>query len=304
MKSLTLTTVVLGTVLLLGSETLAQPPGGRGPRAERGGGVPGGPLAAALDLDRDGVISADELDKAKQSLQKLDRNNDGKLEPAELGRPGFRPGQGPGRRPGFGGEQPAGNVPENNPLAKSDREEKVLRVLRDMDQNQRRGNMNVPLSDGRLLRMLAEAIDAKTVVEIGTSNGFSGIWFSLALRKTGGKLITHDIDEGRAAKARENFKRAGVDDLITLVMGDAHETVTRIKQPIDLLFIDADKAGYPDYLKKLLPLVRPGGLIVGHNMNRPTPSPEYLKAITTNPDLETLFFHMNEAGIAVTLKKR
>ncbi|MCD6287821.1 MAG: O-methyltransferase [Candidatus Hydrogenedentes bacterium] len=189
-------------------------------------------------------------------------------------------------------------------LPKDDAEKKILDVLDDMDKNQRRGNMNVPVEDGRLLRTLVEAIDAKQVVEIGTSNGYSGIWMCLALRKTGGKLITHDIDEGRAALARENFKRAGVDNIVTLVMGDAHDTVKRLKGPIDLLFLDADKEGYIDYLDKLLPLVRPGGLILAHNMTVRMADKRYVDAITTNPELETLFLHMDAAGMAVSMKKR
>ncbi len=193
---------------------------------------------------------------------------------------------------------------DNPLLAKSKDEAKILKVLEDLDQNQRQGMMNVPLEDARLLRLLTEATGAKRVVEIGTSNGYSGIWFCLALRKTGGHLITHELDARRAALARENFKRAGVEEMVTLVEGDAHKTVLKLKGPIDILFIDADKPGYPDYLKKLLPLVRPGGLIIGHNMRRPKPSPEYVKAITTNPELETVFLNMHAAGIAVTLKKR
>ena len=193
---------------------------------------------------------------------------------------------------------------ENSPQAKTDAEKKILDVLDDLDKNQRSGMMNVPLEDARLLRILTETTGAKRVVEIGTSNGYSGIWFCLALRKTGGHLITHEFDERRASLARENFKRAGVEELVTLVEGDAHQTVQRLKEPIDILFIDADKPGYPDYLNKLLPLVRPGGLVLGHNMHRPAPSEEYVKAITSNPDLETVFLNMHAAGIAVTLKKR
>jgi predicted O-methyltransferase YrrM len=193
---------------------------------------------------------------------------------------------------------------ENSPQAKTNAEKKILNVLDDLDRNQRRGMMNVPLEDARLLRLLTETLGAKRVVEIGTSNGYSGIWFCLALRKTGGHLITHEFNQQRASLARQNFKRAGVEGLVTLVEGDAHETVKRLKEPIDILFIDADKPGYPDYLKKLLPLVRPGGLILGHNMHRPAPSEDYIQAITTNPDLETVFLNMHAAGIAVTLKKR
>lgn len=192
---------------------------------------------------------------------------------------------------------------ETAPLAKDDAEKRILDVLDDIDRNHRAGNLIVPREDGRLLRLLAESAGARHVVEIGTSNGYSGIWLCLALRKTGGRLITHEIDETRAAAARRNFQRAGVESLITLVMGDAHETVKNLRDPIDLLFIDADKPGYPDYLQKLLPLVRPGGLIIGHNMHRPTPDPAYVEAITTNPDLETLFLNMHAAGVAVTIKK-
>ncbi|MFQ5804864.1 MAG: O-methyltransferase [Phycisphaerae bacterium] len=190
------------------------------------------------------------------------------------------------------------------PLAKTEAEKRILSVLDDMDRNQRHGMMNVPVADGRLLRVLTESIGAKHVVEIGTSNGYSGIWLCLALRTTGGKLTTYEIDARRAALARQNFKRAGLDEIVTLIEADAHEEVTKIKEPIDLLFLDADKSGYIDYLNKLLPLVRPGGLIVAHNMNRPRPDPAYIRAITTNPDLETVFLNMHAAGVGVTLKKR
>lgn len=193
---------------------------------------------------------------------------------------------------------------ERPPLPKNDEEKKILSVLDDLDRNQRAGMMNVPIEDGRLLRILTEAIGAKHVVELGTSNGYSGIWLCLALRKTGGKLTTYEIDARRASLARENFKRAGVDHLVTLVEGDAHKEVTKLKEPIDLLFIDADKEGYLDYLNKLLPLVRPGGLIVAHNMRRPPPDPRYIEAITTNPELETVFLNMHAAGLGLTLKKR
>lgn len=81
-------------------------------------------------------------------------------------------------------------------------------------------------------------------------------------------------------------------------MGDAHETVTRIKESIDVLFIDADKEGYPDYLNKLLPLVRPGGLILSHNID--STGQEYINAIAKNPNLETV----QAQGVTVTLKKR
>jgi predicted O-methyltransferase YrrM len=204
--------------------------------------------------------------------------------------------------------QPPGQIKipslDRPPVAKSEAEKRILSVLDQMDREQRAGNMNVPVEDGRLLRILTESIGAKHVVELGTSYGYSAIWLCLALRTTGGKLTTHEIDARRAAQARANFKQAGVVDLVTLVEGDAHEEVKKLKEPIDLLFIDADKTGYLDYLTKLLPLVKPGGLIVSHNMHQPAPDPKFVEAITTNPDLETIFLNMHAAGIGVSLKKR
>jgi predicted O-methyltransferase YrrM len=165
--------------------------------------------------------------------------------------------------------------------------------------------LSVPPEDGRVLRLLAEATGARNVVEVGTSNGYASIWFCLALRATGGKLTTFEIDARRASLARENFKRAGVDKLVTLIEGDAHSNVTKLNEPIDIVFIDADKDGYLDYLKKLLPLVRPGGLILAHNTTDVGyQMQDYLAAITTNPELETIFLHKQTTGIGVTLKKR
>jgi len=194
---------------------------------------------------------------------------------------------------------------ERPPMPASEQEKKILNVLEDMCHGQHSEMLSVPPEDGRVLRLLAEATGAKHVVEIGTSNGYATIWFCLALRTTGGKLTTYEIDAHRASLARENFKRAGVDKLVTLVEGDAHKTVTKLKEPIDIVFIDADKDGYLDYLDKLLPLVRPGGLILAHDTTDVAlQMQDYLKAVTTNPELETIFLHKDTSGIGVTLKKR
>jgi predicted O-methyltransferase YrrM len=189
------------------------------------------------------------------------------------------------------------------PTARDDNEAKILHVLEALD-HYRKGTMNVPLADGRMLRLLTEAAGARNVVELGTSNGYSGLWFCLALSKTGGHLTTFDIDRGRFEMARENFKKAGVEGMVTQVFGDAHKEVTRLKDPIDVLFIDADKQGYIDYLTKLLPLVKPGGLILAHNMQSPAPDPAFVKTITTTPELETVFVNMDDQGLGITLKKR
>jgi len=200
------------------------------------------------------------------------------------------------------GNQAWGQEIKNPPVAKNAAEMKILKVLEEIKQGP--WMANVATLHGRLLRILTEAVNAKQVVEIGTSNGYSALWICLGLEATGGKLITHEINPETAVLAQANFKRAGVEHLVTIVVGDAHETVTRLKGPIDLLFIDADKPGYLDYLNKLLPLVRPGGLILADNMSQPRPPPDFVKAITTNPNLETIFLNMQSTGIGLTLKKR
>lgn len=183
------------------------------------------------------------------------------------------------------------------PSPKDDAEKKVLDVL---SEAMRSGDvyLEVPTSDGRMLRLLTEAASAKSVVEIGTSTGYSGLWLLLALRSTGGKLTTFELDSRRAAEARKHFAQAGLTSIVTVVEGDAHENIKRLKDPIDVLFIDADKEGYPDYLNRLFPLVRPGGLILAHNYDQAS---DYARAVAANPQLDTL---CPAGSLAITLKKR
>lgn len=194
----------------------------------------------------------------------------------------------------------ASRFPAPNPqAAEKERERKILAVLDAMVKSHQT-YLSVPVRDGKALRLLTEAAGAKNVVEIGTSTGYSGLWLCLALRSTGGHLTTFEIDHQRASMAREHFKEAGVEKLVTIIEGDAHEQVSTLKGPIDVAFIDADKGGYVDYLTKLLPLVRPGGLILAHNVDMVA---DYMKAVTTSAELETILY-MEGGGLAITLKKR
>jgi predicted O-methyltransferase YrrM len=181
-------------------------------------------------------------------------------------------------------------------------ERRVLDVIDDYDRTERDGSLSVSLEDGRMLRVLAESAGATRIVEIGTSYGYSGLWLALALVGTSGRLTTFEIDGERQSRARANFERAGVLPQIDLVLGDAHRLLTDINGPVDFVFSDADKEGYLDYLRKLLPVLRPGGLFVTHNMNM-APR-EFLAAITNDAALETTFVDVGSGAIAVTLKKR
>ena len=194
---------------------------------------------------------------------------------------------------------------KNNSVLIINAEKKILDVLEEMSNDQNYAIWNITPEEGKLLRILTEASDARHVVEIGTSIGYSTIWFCLALQATGGKITTHEIDPYRISVARENFKKAGVNHLVTIIAGDAHKTVSRLKESVDILYIDADKTGYLDYLKKILPLIRQGGLIMAHNTtDNASQMKDFLKAITENPELETVFLHKQPSGLSVTLKKR
>jgi predicted O-methyltransferase YrrM len=207
-----------------------------------------------------------------------------------------------GQRGMRGGYMQGNTTTQSEILPKNEDEKKIVSVLTEMTSTQRVQGANVPMDDGRFLRMLVESINAQNVVEIGTSNGYSALWMLLGLKSTGGKLTTYEIETSAVKLARQNFKNAGVGAIATVVEGDAHDEVLKLKDPIDLLFLDADKDGYYDYLEKLLPLVRPGGLIVAHNMDQ-SGTQTYIEAVTKNADLDTLFINTGSGSVGVSLKK-
>lgn len=127
---------------------------------------------------------------------------------------------------------------------------------------------DLPLVDaevGAFLHVLATAIGATKMLEIGTAIGYSGIWLARALRP-GGMLLTMEMDPERAREARENFVRAGVADRVNVIVGDAERTIAKVAGPFDLIFQDGDKRLYTPLLDRLVSLLRPGGLLVTDNV--------------------------------------
>ena len=122
---------------------------------------------------------------------------------------------------------------------------------------------------GRLLQVLAAACGARKILEIGALAGYSGIWLARAL-PADGKLISLEVSEKHAAVARASLERAGVGDRAEVRVGPATETLPALadEAPFDLVFIDADKPGYPTYLDWALKLTRPGSVIVADNCIR------------------------------------
>ncbi len=123
-------------------------------------------------------------------------------------------------------------------------------------------------TEGKLLRLLAEIAGVRRILEVGTLGGYSTIHLARALPEDG-LLISLEVDERHDGVARQNIVEAGLERVAEVRVGDARELLARIVQegegPFDLMFIDADKGGYPEYLEWALRLSRPGSLILGDN---------------------------------------
>ena len=126
-------------------------------------------------------------------------------------------------------------------------------------------------NQGKLLQILAQMLDARSILEIGTLGGYSTIWLARGMR-AGGRLITLELDPKHAAVAKKNLDRAGLGKVVDVRVGSALETLPRIaaegRGPFDLIFIDADKANIPAYFEWAVKLSRPGALIIVDNVVR------------------------------------
>jgi len=171
------------------------------------------------------------------------------------------------------------------------------------------GDMNVPAVDGRTLHDIIIKNKYTRAVEIGTSTGHSTIWIAWALSKTGGKLITIEIDEGRYREALENFEAAGLSEFIDARLGDAHEIVPALEGPFDFVFSDADKHWYKNYLIALLLKLEVGGCYTTHNVSSRRRglrgggrSGSYLDYLYSLSNLETTVDDRG-AGLSISYKK-
>jgi predicted O-methyltransferase YrrM len=169
-------------------------------------------------------------------------------------------------------------------------------------------DMNVPESDGKILYDLIVENKYKKALEIGTSTGHSGIWIAWALSKTGGKLITIDIDEGRYRQALANFKEAGLSDYIDARLADAHDLVRELKGPFDFVFCDADKGWYKNYLIAVLPKLEVGGCFTAHNVSarrgrRQYGIGEFVDYLESLPNMETTLDKFSGSSISISYKR-
>jgi len=182
-------------------------------------------------------------------------------------------------------------------------DEKVRSFLESMRYRWR--DMNISRADGEVLFDLIIKNNYKKALEIGTSTGHSAIWIAWALSKTGGKLITVEINEYRYKNALENFKEAGLSNYIDARLADAHELVPKLKGPFDFVFVDADKNWYKNYLKLLLPKLEVDGCFTAHNVSsrRMRGIREFIEYLRSLPNMETTIDRSSWSGISISYKK-
>ncbi len=148
-------------------------------------------------------------------------------------------------------------------------EDDALRSIQSEADRNDMPRISLQAHEGRLLQFLVLASGARKAVEIGTLAGYSGVWLARGL-PAGGKLYTLEVSSKHASVARGSFERAGVSDKVELIEGAALDSLKKLssKGPFDLVFIDADKEGYPQYLAWTVENLRPGGMVAAHNAFR------------------------------------
>ena len=166
-------------------------------------------------------------------------------------------------------------------------------------------DMNVPMSDGKLLHDIIVKHQYQSALEIVTSTGRSAIWIAWALSKTGGKLITIEIDERRYKDALKNFEEAGLSEYIDARLADAHDLVKALEGPFDFVFNDADKDWYTNYFKDISPKLKVGGCFTAHNMSMAgwnSGIREFIDYVLSRPDFETTVDKSSRAGVSISYK--
>ena len=165
-------------------------------------------------------------------------------------------------------------------------------------------DMNVPATDGKLLHDLIVDNGYTRALEIGTSTGHSSIWIAWALSKTGGKLITIELDESRHRQALENFEQAGLSSYIDARLGDAHQLVKELEGPFDFVFSDADKGWYKNYFIDVDPQLVVNGCFTAHNVTGAGRwgTGDFYSYVQSLPNYETTL-NRSGGGLSISFKR-
>jgi len=155
---------------------------------------------------------------------------------------------------------------------------------------------------GRFLYVLALAKEAKSIVEIGTSHGYSTLWLAAAAKAKGGKVVTCDTNPERIAAARQNFADAGLADVIEILEGDARDTLRGRTEAVDLLFIDSDKSYYETFFDVVYQRLVGGGLVVADNvLTHQDELEDYIAYVENHPNLESVRVPIGR-GLEISVK--
>ena len=166
------------------------------------------------------------------------------------------------------------------------------------------GQLAISEEDGRFLRLLVVMNRTQKALEIGGASGYSAIWLGLGLRETGGTLTTIEYDPVRAQELKANITAAGLDDVVTVVAGDAFKAVPAEPGTFDFVFIDAWKPDYQKYFDMTFPRVRRGGLILAHNvLNKSIDMQDFLATVNTRADLLTAIVAPSSEGVSISVKR-
>jgi caffeoyl-CoA O-methyltransferase len=159
--------------------------------------------------------------------------------------------------------------------------------------------------DGQFLRMLVASTGRKRALEIGAAQGYSAIWIGMGLRDTGGRLVTIEFDPQRAKEAAANVKRAGLDDIVQVIAGDAFVEIPKLTGTFDCVFVDAWKRDYIKFFDLTYPRLDDGGLFLGHNViNKKSEMSDFLDRIATHPGLFTSIVAPGGEGVSISYKRR
>jgi len=164
-------------------------------------------------------------------------------------------------------------------------------------------DLNVPFIDGQTLYDLILKNKYTSALEIGTSTGHSTIWLAWAMSKTGGKVITLELNEERHKQAIKNLTETGLISYVDARLGDAHQLVKDLPGPFDFVFSDADKGWLKQYFIDVTPKLKTGGCYTTHNVIDGNSPKDYLDYVKSNKGFETTIDKKSRAGIMISYKK-
>jgi predicted O-methyltransferase YrrM len=163
-------------------------------------------------------------------------------------------------------------------------------------------DLNVPYQDGKVLHDIIVAHHYTSALEIGTSTGHSTIWLAWAMSKTGGKVITIELNEDRHKEALKNIEEAGLTPYVDARLGNAHDLVRQLPGPFDFVFSDADKNWYMQYFLDLDSKLKSGGCYTTHNVTDGLAPEDYLDYVKKNPHYKTTIDRSSRDGIMISYK--